>query len=335
MVCRTLPRNTHRNMEYHPLGRSGLRIPRLGLGTWLSLADPRSDAPDAMIGAAIDAGIRFFDTADIYDFGEAEELLGKSLAGYSRDSLVIATKLYFPMSEDPNDCGLSRKHLLQSVNQSLRRLRIDFIDLYQCHRYDEQTPLEETVATMGELIARGKILYWGTSMWSGAQLRDACALCDALGVPRPISEQARYNLLCREVEPEVVPTAAELGVGFLWWSPLAQGVLTGKYHQGAAAPDDTRAASTRRQGSFLDAALADPEVHARVTRFGQVAADAGVEMDALALAWCLEKQPGSTALIGVRNRQQLERNLAALQVDWSGGLLEAVEAATAGPTLDL
>ena len=322
-------------MEFHPLGRSGLRIPRLGLGTWLSLADPRSDSPDTIIGAAIDAGIRFFDSADIYDFGEAEELLGKALAGYSRDTLVIATKAYFPMSDDPNDCGLSRKHLLQSVDNSLRRLDTEFIDLYQCHRYDEQTPLAETVATMGELIARGKILYWGTSMWSAAQLRDACALCDAHGVPRPISEQARYNLLCREVEPEVVPAAAELGVGFLWWSPLAQGVLTGKYQADGSAPDGTRAASSRRQGSFLDAALADPEVHARVARFGAVAAEAGVEMDALALAWCLERQPGSSALIGVRNRQQLKRNLAALEVDWSGGLREAVEAATAGPTLVL
>ncbi len=322
-------------MEFHPLGRSGLRIPPLGLGTWLSLADPRSDAPDVIIGAALDAGIRFFDTADIYDYGEAEELLGKALVGQHRDSLVIATKAYFPMSEDPNDCGLSRKHLLQSVDNSLRRLRSDYIDLYQCHRFDEETPLAETVATMGELIARGKVLYWGTSMWSGAQLRDACALCDALGVPRPISEQARYNLLCREVEAEVVPAAAELGIGFLWWSPLAQGVLTGKYQQGAAAPDDTRAASSRRQGSFLDAALADAEVYARVDRFSKVAAEAGVPMDALALAWCLRRQPGSTALIGVRNRQQLERNLAALQVDWSGGLMEAVEAATAGPTLVL
>lgn len=322
-------------MEFHPLGHSGLRVPRLGLGTWLSLADPNSETPDAIVGAALDAGITLFDTADVYDFGEAETLLGAALRGHRREQLVIATKAYFPMSEDPNDRGLSRKHLVQSVDASLQRMGCDYVDLFQCHRYDEETPLAETVQAFGELITRGKILYWGTSMWSAAQLRTACTLCDALGVPRPVSEQARYNLLCREVEAEVVPAAAELGVGFLWWSPLAQGVLTGKYYQGEAPGEDTRAGGGRKLGSFLDAALAAPEVHARIGRLRTVAGEAGVEMDALALSWCLARQPGSTALVGVKTRAQLERNLRALEVDWSGGLMEAVEEAVAGPALDL
>ena len=322
-------------MEFHPLGDSGLRVPPLGLGTWLSLADPDSDPPDRVVGAALDAGITLLDTADVYDTGEAETLLGAALRGRPRHHLVIATKAYFPMSEDPNDCGLSRKHLTESIDRSLQRLGTDYVDLYQCHRYDEQVPLAETVATMGDLIRRGKILYWGTSMWTAANLRDACALCDRMGVPRPISEQARYSLLCREVEDEVVPAARALGVGLLWWSPLAQGVLTGKYHAGTAPPPDTRAGSARRYGTFLDAALADPRVHQRVTALAAVADQAGVALDALTLSWCFRRQPGSTALVGVRRVEQLERNLAALEVRWDDALMAAVEQAVAGEPLGL
>jgi len=322
-------------MEFHPLGASGLRVPPLGLGSWLSLADPDSDSPDRVVGAALDAGITLLDTADVYDTGEAERLLGAAIRDRPRHHLVLATKAYWPMSDDPNDRGLSRKHLTESVDHSLQRLGTDYIDLFQCHRYDPEVPLAETVATMGDLIRRGKILYWGTSMWSGQQLRDACALCDALQVPRPISEQARYNLLCREVEPEVVPAAQELGVGFLWWSPLAQGVLSGKYRPGVAPATDTRAGSERRFGGFLDDALADPRVHERVARLARVADQAGAPLDALAISWTIRRQPGSTALVGVRKLGQLERNLRALEVAWDDALMAAVEEAVAGEPLGL
>lgn len=322
-------------MKNHPLGRSGLRVPALGLGSWITLADPASPPPERVVRAALDAGVWLMDTADVYDHGAAEELLGRALRDVPRRRVVIATKAFWPMSDHPNDRGLSRKHLHESVHDSLRRLRTDYLDLFQCHRFDPEVPLEETVAALGDLIRQGKVLYWGTSQWSAQNLQDACDLCDRLGVPRPVSEQARYNLLCREVEREVVPAARRLGVGFLWWSPLAQGVLTGKYAGGGAPPAGTRAASARRVGEFLGQAIAAPEVHARVARFLGVARDAGLSPAALAIAWCLDRVPGSTALIGVSRMEQLPDNLAALGVAWTDELRARVEAAFAGPALDL
>ncbi|MDA1260623.1 MAG: aldo/keto reductase [Planctomycetota bacterium] len=322
-------------MKFHALGQSGLRVPALGLGSWITLADPSSPPPERVVRAALDAGIWLFDTADVYDMGAAEEMLGKALVGVPRHQVVIATKAFWPMSDNPNDRGLSRKHLFESVHNSLRRMGTDYVDLFQCHRFDPEVPLEETVLAFGDLIRQGKLLYWGTSQWSARNLKDACALCDALGVPRPISEQARFNLLCREVEPKVVPTGRKLGIGFLWWSPLAQGVLTGKYALSAPPPAGTRAASERRVGSFLEQALAEPEVHARVARFVVVAREAGHSPAALALSWCLDRVPGSTVLIGITKLEQLPQNLAAVDIEWTEQLRARVEAAFAGPALKL
>lgn len=322
-------------MQSHALGNSGLRVPALGLGSWITLADPSSPPPERVVHAALEAGLWLLDTADVYDHGAAEELLGKALAGRNRQHVVIATKAFWPMSEHPNDCGLSRKHLFESVHNSLGRLRTDYLDLFQCHRFDPLVPLEETVRALGDLIRQGKILYWGTSQWTASNLRDACKFCDALSIPRPISEQARFNLLCREVESEVVPAAQQLGIGFLWWSPLAQGVLTGKYEPSRTAPQGTRAASARRVGTFLEQALAEPEVHRRVARFVAVARESGHSPAALALSWCLDRQSGSTVLIGVTRMEQLQDNLAALEVQWTPELRERVEAAFAGPALNL
>ncbi|MBC8327209.1 MAG: aldo/keto reductase, partial [Planctomycetes bacterium] len=238
-------------MLYHRLGRSGLRVPRLALGTWLTLARiDRSRAAD-LVSASLDAGVNFFDTADVYDRGGAEEVLGGLLAGHRREHLVVATKAFHAMSDDINDCGLSRKHLFESIHASLRRLGTDYVDLYQFHRFDTETPLDETVRAIGDLIRQGKVLYWGTSMWSAAQLREACRLADELGVPRPISEQPRYSMLCREIEAEVVPACRELGIGLLFWSPLAQGMLTGKYRRDAAPPAGRPGAEPDRGGGAL------------------------------------------------------------------------------------
>jgi aryl-alcohol dehydrogenase-like predicted oxidoreductase len=323
------------SMQHHALGRSGLRVPALGLGSWISLADPTSPPAATVVRAALDAGVWLLDTADVYDNGRAEEMLGEALVGVSRRSVVLASKAFWPMSDHPNDRSLSRKHLAESVHDSLRRLRTDYLDLFQCHRFDKEVPLEETVRTFGDLIRQGKILYWGTSEWSADNLRDACRLCDQLNVPRPISEQARFNLLCRSVENKVVPMGRRLGVGFLWWSPLAQGVLTGKYAAGKAPPTGTRAASERRVGTFLEQALQEPEVHARVGRFLAVAREVGHSPAALALSWCLDRVPGSTALIGVTRMEQLSDNLAALQVQWTPELRGKIEEAFAGPDLKL
>lgn len=305
----------------------------MAFGSWLNLLGEHSDTPQALVDASLEAGVNFFDTADVYDLGRAEEALGKALAPHPRHLLVVATKAYFPMSEDANDRGLSRKHLKESLDRSLQRLGMDYVDLFQCHRFDDETPLQETVATMGELIRNGKTHYWGTSMWSAEQLRQACALCDQLGVPRPISEQARLSLLCREVDAEVMPQAKELGMGFLWWSPLAQGILSGKYHRGEAPAANTRAASSGRMGTFLDEALASAEVHQRVTALRAVAAEAGCSMATLSLAWCLHHAPQSSVLVGATSKAQLAENLAALELPWSADLAAAVERAMAGPSL--
>ncbi len=320
-------------MEDHALGRSGLRIPPLGLGSWLTFGDPHAEPPEKVVDAALEAGIWFFDTADVYDLGAAESALGAALRHVERRHVVVATKAFFPMSEHPNDRGLSRKHLFESLEGSLERLGMDYVDLYQCHRFDPRTPLEETVRAMGDLVRRGLTLYWGTSTWTAEQLREACRLCDAMDVPRPISEQARFNLLCREVEAEVVPTARELGIGFLWWSPLAQGVLTGKYLGGVTGA--TRAASGRSAGTFLERALADPEVARRVERFVAVARRHGFPPAALALSWTLDRVPGSTALVGASRVAQLQEDLEALSVPWDDELRREVEEAVAGPPLDL
>jgi aryl-alcohol dehydrogenase-like predicted oxidoreductase len=322
-------------MHNHALGNSGLRAPALALGSWITLADPGSVPAGTVVRAALDAGIGFFDTADVYDNGRAEELLGRALDGVPRHHVVLATKAFWPMSENPNDRGLSRKHLFESVHASLRRMRTEYLDLFQCHRFDPEVPLEETVRAFGDLLRQGKILYWGSSQWSARNLLDACRLCDALGVARPISEQARFNLLCREVEPEVVPVARDLGLGFLWWSPLAQGVLTGKYAASQPPPAGTRAASDRRVGTFLDQALREPEVHARVAKFLAVARASGHSPAALAISWCLDRVPGSTVLIGVTRLEQFRDNLAALDVKWTPELRAQVAAAFAGKPLNL
>lgn len=320
-------------MDFHSLGESGLKVPPMAFGSWLNLLGEHSERPADLVEAALAAGINFFDTADVYDLGAAEIALGEALAPHPRHQLVVATKAYFPMSEGANDRGLSRKHLKEGLDRSLKRLGMDYVDLFQCHRYDDTVPLRETVATMGELIRAGKTHYWGTSMWSAAQIADACALADEMHVPRPVSEQARLNLLCREVDAEVLPAAQRLGLGFLWWSPLAQGVLTGKYHPGAAPPAGSRAASPGRVGTFLDEALASAEVHRRVEALRRVAAEAGTTMATLSLAWCWHHAPHSSILIGATSRAQLDENLAALDLPWDADLAAAVEKATAGPAL--
>lgn len=320
-------------MLHHRLGRSGLRVPRLGLGTWLTLARIEERAAAELVAAALDAGVNFFDTADVYDRGGAEERLGRLLAGRRREDLVVATKAFHPMSEDVNDRGLSRKHLFESLQASLRRLRMDYVDLYQFHRFDEETPLEETVRAIGDLIRQGQALYWGTSMWSAAQLRDACRTADALGVPRPISEQPRYSMLCREIEAEVVPACRELGIGLLFWSPLAQGLLTGKYRRGQSPPPGSRGADSRRVGEFLDRALPDPSVWDRVEQVRQAAARHGLPMAALAVSWCLRQVPEGSVLLGATRVEQLRELLPACELEWPAGLAEELANALAGPLL--
>jgi aryl-alcohol dehydrogenase-like predicted oxidoreductase len=257
---------------------------------------------------AYDLGINFFDTADVYAHGAAEESLREALAGIPRPYVVIATKAFFPMSDHPNDRGLSRKHLFESVEGSLRRLGTDYLDLHQCHRSDPTTPIDETVQAYGDLIRQGKLLYWGVSEWRAAEIVDACRVADQRSAHRPVSNQPQYSLLRRRIEREVMPVCEREGLGQVVWSPLAQGVLTGKYRPGER-PAGTRAADKERSG-FMEAFLR-PEVLARVEALRPIAKEAGLSLAQLALAWCLRRSNVSSVIVGATRIDQIEDNARA------------------------
>jgi len=302
-------------MQHHALGRSGLQVPVLGLGSWISLADPASPPAATVVRAALDAGIWLLDTADIYDNGRAEELLGEALVGVPRHKLVLATKAFWPMSDHPNDRGLSRKHLLESVHGSLRRLRTDYLDLFQCHRFDPEVPLEETVRAIGDLIRQGKVLYWGTSEWSALQIAEAYRIARENHLVPPLMEQPQYNMLHRErVEREYAPLYAEHGLGTTIWSPLASGLLTGKYS--GAVLDDTRSTLPELQWlrSHFEGNDAEQQI-ATVQRLErEVARELGCSMPQLAIAWCATNPHVSTVITGASRAEQVRENMKALAV---------------------
>jgi voltage-dependent potassium channel beta subunit len=296
-------------MQYRNLGRSGLQVSEIGLGSWLTLGSSVDHADTReVVQRAFDLGINFFDTADAYARGRAEEVLGDALRGIPRHYVVVATKAFFPMSDRPNDRGLSRKHLFESVEASLRRLGTDYLDLHQCHRPDPATPVEETVCAYEDLVRQGKVLYWGVSEWSAAQIVDACRTADARGAYRPVSNQPQYSILRRQIEAEVLPISRREGLGQVVFSPLGQGVLTGKY-SGGARPADSRAADAERN-QFMTRYLA-PEVLERIDGLRPLADELGLSLAQLALAWCL-RQPGvSSAIIGATRVSQLDENCKA------------------------
>jgi aryl-alcohol dehydrogenase-like predicted oxidoreductase len=226
-------------------------VSEIGLGSWLTYGvGVEADRAKACVARAYELGVNFFDTADVYGRGAAEEVMGQALAGFPRSSYVLATKVYFPVGDGPNDRGLSRKHIMEQCAASLRRLGTDYLDLYQCHRYDDETPLEETLRALDDLVRQGKVHYVGVSEWTATQIGDALALADELGLDRLVSNQPEYSILRRRIEAEVLPLCAREGVGQVVWSPLAQGVLTGKYRKGQAPPADSRAASRRMGACF-------------------------------------------------------------------------------------
>jgi voltage-dependent potassium channel beta subunit len=317
-------------MEYNTLGNSGLKVSRLAFGSWLTFEKGGLGNARTMVDMALDQGINLLDTADIYDFGVAEEFLGQAISGRRRQNMVIASKVYFPMSDDPNDRGLSRKHIFESIDNSLRRLQTDYLDLYQCHRFDPLVPLAETVTAMGDLIRSGKLLYWGTSCWSADELRQTVALCRELGQPAPISEQPPYNMVSRQIEDEVMPACSELGIGLLNWSPLAQGFLCGKYGFQKALPNQSRAAAKQIRGGFLDQILDRAEAFQTLENLQAVANDSSLDLPTLALAWCLRKPGISAVLLGASKPEQLQQNLQAADVVWSAELDQACEKALSG-----
>ncbi len=316
-------------MEYRRLGRSGLKVSEISLGSWLTLGSSVDHAATReIVHAAYDLGINLFDTADVYANGDGEKALGAALQGIPRQYVVIATKCFFPMSEHPNDAGLSRKHIVESVEASLRRLGTDYIDLHQCHRPDPDTPVEETVRAYEDLIRQGKLLYWGVSIWSAAQIVDACRTADALGAYRPISNQPQYNCFRREIEREVIPVSAREGLSQIVFSPLAQGVLSGKY-SGGAVPEGSRGADGFRNQFMND--FLRPERIAKVDRLAPIADELGISLPQLALAWCLREPNVSSVIVGVTRRGQLEDNTKASGMRIPPELLERIEEILTAP----
>ncbi len=293
-------------MKYRRLGTAGIRLSEVGLGSWLTYGyGVNDDTARACVRRALDLGINFFDTADAYHRGAAEEFLGRELREVRRRDLVLATKCFFPVSDNVNDRGLSRKHIWESVHDSLRRLRTDYIDLYQCHRYDPDVELPEVVRAMDDLIRQGKLLYWGVSEWSAEQIRAARECAAALNAVAPVSNQPEYSIAARRVETDGVQrTCAEFGMGMVVWSPLGQGVLTGKY-SGGKIPRDSRAAS-REMSMFLqhiDRGLVD-----RVDRLQPIAQRHGITLAQLAIAWLLQREAVTSVIIGATRVEQVEEN---------------------------
>ncbi len=306
-------------MEYRKVGSSGLSVSAISLGGWLTIgASVNEESSAAIVRTAVDAGINFIDLADAYAKGGAEQTIGRILGQYRRSDLVISSKLFWPMRDNPNDKGLSRKHIMESIDRTLKNLGTDYLDIYFCHREDPETTLSETTRAMDDLVHRGKILYWGTSVWRPRTLRDVHAICDRRGLYRPIVEQPPYNLLERSIERKVLPAARNLGMGVVVWSPLAGGILTGKYLGGV--PAGSRGATTR----WLDEYLA-PANTERVRRFVEIARRAGNEPAQLALAWILSQDGITSVITGATNPEQLKSNLKALEAPLSSDLKYEIE----------
>jgi aryl-alcohol dehydrogenase-like predicted oxidoreductase len=308
-------------MNYRQLGDSDLRVSEVSLGSWLTYSGGvEREQTVACTKAAFDADINFFDTANVYGRGAAEEAWGEILSDYPRDSYVLATKVYFPMSE--TDSGLSAEQIHKQVDASLRRLRTDHVDLYQCHRYDESTPLEETMGALTEVVRAGKARYLGFSEWSAEQIR---AALEMPGVEKFVSSQPQYSMLWRVPEREVIELCAANGISQIVWSPLAQGVLTGKYQPGEAPPPDSRAAS-EEMGGFIRGFLEDSTLEA-VQRLRPIAEQADLTMSQLALAWILREENVASTIIGASRPEQVRENAAASGVTLSEQQLAAIDEA--------
>ena len=310
-------------MQYRQLGSSDLHVSEISLGSWLTYGVGVDDSnARACVDRAFDLGINFLDTSNIYGKGAAESFLGKALSGRKRSSYILATKLFFPMTR--TDRGLSAPQVYKQIDASLSRLRTDYVDLYQCHRYDEETPLEETMHALSEVVRQGKARYIGFSEWTAPQIQ---AALDIPGVERFVSSQPQYSILSRVPEEEVIPLCARNGIGQIVWSPLGQGVLTGKYLPGKPPPADSRAASPE-MNSFLGDDRRSDRILTAVQRLRPIAESAGLTMAQLALAWVLREPNVSSAIIGASRPSQLDDNAAASGVKLSRETLDAIDEVT-------
>jgi aryl-alcohol dehydrogenase-like predicted oxidoreductase len=313
-------------MEFRNLGRSGLTISEIAYGNWITHGSQvEEDAALACVRAALDSGITTFDTADVYAGTRAEAVLGRALAGVRRESYELFSKAYWPVGPGRNDRGLSRKHLFEGCHGSLRRLGTDYLDLYQAHRYDLETPLEETMLAYADLVRQGKVLYVGVSEWTAGQIAAAAALAAELTVPL-ISNQPQYSMLWRVIEAAVIPVSERLGLSQIVWSPLAQGVLTGKYRPGEPPPAGTRA--TDPTGSkFVGRYLDNPTLLERVQALRPIAEDVSLSMAQLAVAWVLQNGNVAAAIIGATRPEQVVENVKAAGVTLEPKIMERIDEA--------
>lgn len=316
-------------MRYRKLGRYGVRVSEVSLGGWLTQGRTIDDATtERIVHRAFDLGINLFDTADVYNRGEAELSLGKAIHGMKREELVIATKCFFPMSDAPNDRGLGRKHIFESVHNSLKRLRVDYIDLMQFHRFDAETPIDETVRAIDDLVRQGKVLYWGVSEWQADQITDLVNVAKELNANPPASNQPIYNMLTRGIEQGVLAATEQFGLGNIVFSPLAQGVLTGKYLPGQAAPEGSRGAD-ETSNNFMQRFLEDATLE-RVQRLKAFANEQGHPIGRFALAWCLRQPNVSSVIVGASRVEQIEANVEASGIDLPADVWERAEAILEG-----
>lgn len=314
-------------VAYRHLGSSGLRVTEITYGNWLTHGSQvKADTATQCVHTALDLGITTFDTADTYANTKAEEVLGKALAGTRRDGVEIFTKVYFPIQDKgANDSGLSRKHILRGIEGSLKRLGTDYVDLLQAHRYDDATPLEETMQAFADVVRSGKALYIGVSEWTAEQIRAGQELATQMGF-RLVSNQPQYSMLWRVIEDNVVPTSEELGMGQVVWSPMAEGVLSGKYLPGQQPPAGSRA-TDERGGKDMIAGWMRDEVLTAVQRLRPIADEAGLTMPQLAIAWVLQNPNVSAALVGASRPQQLEENVKASGVRLDADMMAAIDQA--------
>ena len=313
-------------MEFRRLGRSGLSVSELSYGNWITHGSQvEEEQALACVKAALDAGISTFDTADVYANTRAESVLGRALAGQRRESLEIFTKVFWPTGPGgPNDKGLGRKHIIESANASLKRLQTDYVDLYQAHRFDKSVPLEETFLAFSDLVRQGKVLYIGVSEWNAEQIRAGAELARELKVPF-ISNQPQYSMLWRVIESEVVPASEEAGVSQIVWSPIAQGVLTGKYQPGQPPPAGSRATDEKSGANFISRFLQNDELLRKVQDLKPIADEVGLSMAQLAVAWVLQNQNVASAIIGATRPEQVQENVKAAGVKLDADLLKKID----------
>jgi aryl-alcohol dehydrogenase-like predicted oxidoreductase len=317
-------------MEFRYLGNSGFKISEITFGNWLTHGSQvENDVAAQCVRAALDVGISTFDTADVYANTAAESVLGEALKGERRESLEIFTKVFWPTGPGgKNDAGLSRKHIMESINGSLSRLQTDYVDLYQAHRYDVSTPLEETMQAFADVVRQGKALYIGVSEWNAEQIRAGHALAKELGF-QLISNQPQYNMLWRVIEDEVIPASEELGLSQIVWSPMAQGVLSGKYLPGQPAPEGSRATDEKGGADMVRRWMTD-EVLTGVQKLRPIADEAGLTMAQLSIAWVLQNPNVASAIIGASRPEQVESNVLASGVKLESAVLKQINEAIGG-----